>query len=221
MGSAPSGPAGRRGERGRTDRPPGWADSLLAGRSRADKEAEQDAQLRVMLLVGAVLGTVALALDAVFTAVGLQFGWWSAPVFAPLFIWLLACPACNRVLRPVELDELSWRQRLYGAGMLAVTLWVCWPLWAGPAAGAWRAARGGAGPSGLSYPLGVILAASPVAMGAVAFLLLALGMVLAPRIRPREPEQTPPPGDPEPLRPALLEQRRGDRPRWPGHPDRP
>src|ERR1035441_6696989 len=67
MGGAPSGPAGRRGERGRTDRPPGWADSLLAGRSRADKEAEQDAQLRVMLLVGAVLGTVALALDAVFT----------------------------------------------------------------------------------------------------------------------------------------------------------
>ena len=211
-----SGDSHRREGRGRGAEP-GVADWLLAGRSRADKEAEQDAQLRVMLLVGAVLGAVALALDAVFSAVGLQFGWWSAPAFAPLFIWLLACPVCNRVLRPVELDRLRWRERLRAAGTVAVLLWVCWPWWAGPAAGVWRAAHGGVSALGLRYPLGAVLAASPVAMGVVAFLLLALGMLLAPRIRPREPERTPPPGDPEPLRPALLAERpanRPDHPRW-------
>ena len=177
--------------------------------------------LKVMIVFGGALLLLIVALNAVFTAVGLQLGWWSAPAFAPLFIWLLACPACNRVLRPVELDELSWRHRLYGAGMLAVTLWVCWPLWAGPTAAAWRAAHGGLGPLGPRYPFGAVLGASPVAMGVVAFILLALGMVLAPRIRPREPEHTAPPGDPEPLRPALLDRRQADRPGWPGHPDWP
>jgi hypothetical protein len=132
--------------------------------------------------------------------------------------WLLACAACNRVLRPVELDGLRWRQRLYGAGMLAVTLWVAWPLWAGPTAGAWKAAHGGFGGVGSGvprYPLGAVLGASPVAMGLVAFLLLALGMVLAPRIRPREPKHTPPPGGPEPLRSPLATPRWPDHPRWP------
>jgi hypothetical protein len=174
--------------------------------------------LKVMIVFGGALLLLLLALNAVFTAVGLQFGWWSAPAFAPLFLWLLGCPACNRVLRPVELDGLRWRQRLYGAGAILVMLWVCWPLWAGPAAAGWRAAHGGVSALGLRYPLGAILGASPIAMGVVAFLLLALGMVLAPRIRPREPRRTSPPGDPEPLRPALLAERPTDRPRWPDHP---
>jgi hypothetical protein len=43
------------GDRGRMDRPPGWTDSLFAGRSRADKEAERDAMLRVMLVIGGVV----------------------------------------------------------------------------------------------------------------------------------------------------------------------
>ena len=43
------------GDRGRVDRPPGWADSLFAGRSRADKEAEQDAMLKVMIVLGGVV----------------------------------------------------------------------------------------------------------------------------------------------------------------------
>jgi hypothetical protein len=218
MGSDPRGGAGRQGQRGRSDRPPGWADSLLAGRSRADKEAEQDTQMRVMLLVGAVVGVVIVVLHALFTAVGLQFGWWSAPVFAALFLWLLTCAACNRVLRPVELDGLHWRQRLYGAGMLAVTLWVVWPLWAGPAARAWKAAHGGFGGVGSgvpSYPLGAVLGASPVAMGMVTFLLLALGMVIAPRIRRREPRHPVPPAGPEPLRAPLVSERRPQHPRWP------
>jgi hypothetical protein len=206
------------GDRGRSDRPPGWADSLFAGRSRADKEAEQDAMLKVMIVFGGALLLLLVALNALFTAVGLQFGWWAAPVFVPLFSWLLASAACNRVLRPVELGGLRWRQRLYGAGMLLVVLWVAWPLWAGPAARAWKAAHGGFGGVGSGvprYPLGAVLGASPVAMGLLAFLLLALGMVLAPRIRPREPKRPAPPAGPEPLRPALLDERRPRHPRWP------
>jgi hypothetical protein len=134
-----------------------------------------------MDVFGGALLLLLVALNALFTAVGLQFGWWAAPVFAPLLLWLFACAACNRVLRPFELDDLRWRQRLAGAGMLAVTLWAAWPLWAGPTAGAWKAAHGGFGGVGSGvprYPLGAVLGASPVAMGLVAFLLLALGMVL-------------------------------------------
>jgi hypothetical protein len=208
-------------DRGRMDRPPGWADSLFAGRSRADKEADQDAMLKVMIVFGGALVLLLVGLHALFRMVGLQLGWWSAPVFVPLFVWLFASAGLRRSLRPVELDELRWRERLAGAGALLVLLWVCWPLWAGPVAKAWKAGHGGLGSiagDGPRYPIHAVLAASPVAMGVVAFLLLALGMVLAPRIRPREPEHTPPPGGPEPLRPALLAERPADRPRWPDHP---
>ena len=215
MGSDPRRQLGTGRDRGRMDRPPGWADSLFAGRSRADKEAEQDAMLKVMIVLGGVVVVLLVGLHALFRMAGLQLGWWSAPVFAPLLLWLFACAASNRVLRPVELDGLRWHQRLAGAGMLAVTLWVAWPLWAGPTAGAWRAAHGGLGPLGPRYPLGAVLGASPVALGVVAFLLLALGMVLAPRIRPREPKHTPPPGGPEPLRSPLATPLSPDHPRWP------
>ncbi len=95
------------------------------------------------------------------------------------------------MLRPVELDVLRWRERLCAAGALTVALWVVWPLWAGPVAGAWKAGTGGflsRSRLGPRYPLGGILGASPVAMGLVVFLLLALGMVLAPRINRREPK---------------------------------
>jgi hypothetical protein len=102
MGSDP-GRSRSRGYEGRLDRPPGWADSLLAGRSRADKEADQ-----------------------------------------------------------------------------------------------------------------AILAASPIVMGLVAFLLLVMGMVLAPNVRSREREPPRPPGDPEPLRAPLVRERRPPQPpRWP------
>jgi len=87
------------GDRGRMDRPPGWTDSLFAGRSRADKEAEQDAMLRVTLVLGGVVVLLLVGLHALFTTVGLQLGWWAAPAFAPLLLWLFTCAACNRVLR--------------------------------------------------------------------------------------------------------------------------
>src|SRR5580692_6275778 len=88
------------------DRPPGWAESFFAGRSRADKEADQDAMFRAILVIGLFLGLVVLGLNAVFTVFGLRLGRWAAPVFVPVFLWLFACAVCNCVLRPVELDGL-------------------------------------------------------------------------------------------------------------------
>ena len=195
---------GWRGRGGRMDRPPGWAESFFAGRSRADKEADQDAMFRAMLVIGLFLGLVVLGLNAVFTVFGLRLGWWAAPVFVPVFLWLFACAVCNCVLRPVELDGLGWGQRFRIVGMLGVAFWLVWPLWADPVAGAWRRAHGGFGALGPRYPLGAILGASPFAMGIVVFLLLGIGMVLTPHIKQREPKYPGPPGGPEPLPSPLL-----------------
>lgn len=218
MGSDP-GRGRSRGYDGRLDRPPGWADTLLAGRSRADKEADQGARMTALLVIGSVAALLIVALHAMFSAVGLEFGWWSAPVFGPLFAWALFSAAMNRVLRPVELDGWRWPARLKGAGLLAFLLWVCRGWWAGPAARAWKTAHGGFNSTtgkGPRYPLHAILGASPVVMGLLAFLLLALGMVLAPNVRGREREQPRPPGDPEPLRAPLVSERRPPLPpRWP------
>jgi hypothetical protein len=218
MGSDP-GRGRSRGYGDRMDRPPGWADTLMAGRSRADKEADQDARMKVLLLVGSAVALLILALHVIFSAVGLRFGWWSAPVFVPVFAWALLSAATNRVLRPVELDGWRWPARLKGAGLLAFLLWFCWGLWAGPVARAWKTAHGGfngIATDGPRYPLHAILDASPVLMGLVAFLLLALGMVLAPNVRSREREPPRPPGDPEPLRAPLVSERRPPLPpRWP------
>ena len=218
MGSNP-GRGRSRGNGDWLDRPPGWADTLLAGRSRADKEADQDARLKALLLIGSAGALVILALHAIFSIVGLRLGWWSAPVFVPVFAWALCSAAMNRVLRPVELDRWRWPARLKATGLLAVVLRVCWGLWAGPVAKAWKTAHGGfnsiAG-GGPRYPLDAILAASPIVMGLVAFLLLALGMVLAPNVRSREREPPRPPGGPEPLRAPLVSERRSPRPpHWP------
>ncbi|MGO9322469.1 MAG: hypothetical protein ACLQBY_16955 [Solirubrobacteraceae bacterium] len=201
------------------DRPPGWADTLMAGRSRADKEADQDARLKALLVVGSAAALVIVALHALFSVVGLQLGWWSAPVFVPVFVWALCSAAMNRVLRPVELDGLRWPARLKGAALLAFLLWVCWGWWAGPVARAWKTAHGGfhgIASDGPRYPLHAVLGASPVMMGLVAFLLLALGMVLAPNVHRRDREPPRPPGGPEPLRAPLVSERRPPLPpRWP------
>lgn len=204
--------------RGRMDGPPGWVDQVFTGSSHAEKEADQDLMLRVGLLL---LGAVALlltGLNAVFTTLGLQFGWWAASVFVPVSAWMLASAVMNRVLRPVELEWLGWRQRLLGAGALFFLLWVVWPLWAGPAAEAWKTGHGGFGSLGPHYPLGKVLAASPIAMGLVAFLLIAVGMLLAPRVRKRQHrEYVAPPSGPERLRAPLVSEQR-DRPRHPRWP---
>jgi hypothetical protein len=203
------------------DRPPGWAESFFAGRSRADREADQDAQLRAMLVVCVLLGLGAFGLDAVFTVFGLRFGWWAVPVFVPVVLWLFACAVRNCVLRPVELDELRRGQRFRAAVVLGAVLWLVWPLWADPVAGAWKRAHGGFGRLGPRYPLGAILGASPVAMGIVVFLLLGLGMVLTPQIKQREPKYRGPPGGPEPLPSPLLASHSPNSPRQPSRPPRP
>jgi len=73
------------------DRPPGWMDSLFVGRSHADKEADQDAMLQVLLVLGGLAVLALVALHALFATFGLQLGWWSVPVFAPLLFWSFAC----------------------------------------------------------------------------------------------------------------------------------
>jgi hypothetical protein len=214
-----SDPGRRRAGYGRgVDREPHWSDPLLAGRSRSDKEADRDALLKGMMLVGSLLGVVVLGLHAVFSYVGLQFGWWAAPVFFPVFVWLLVSAAASRVLRPVELDGWRWGQRLKAAGVLALLLWLVWGWWAAPVARAWKNAHGGfnsiAG-GGPRYPLHAVVGASPVWMGLVVFLLLAVAMVLAPNVRGRDREPPRPPGGPEPLRAPLVNER--GRPPLPRH----
>jgi hypothetical protein len=194
-----------------------WVEWALAGRSRADKEADADARMRVFVIGGLIVGALIFLMHAVFSVVGLRLGWWAVPVFVPLLVWLLLSAACNRVLRTVELDDLRVRQRLAGAGGLLFVLWLVWPLWAGPAAGAWRHAHGGFGVAsgGAKYPLSAVLGASPLVMGVVAFLWVAIGMVLAPRIPAREPRRIGAPGDPEPVRPPMRSPDRLSDWRWP------
>jgi hypothetical protein len=199
------------------DRPPGWADSLTAGRSRADKETDRDALGKAVLLAVAVLGPVILLAHAILTAAGLRFGWWSAPVFAPVLVWFFISAASSRALRPLELDGLRWPARLGLAGVLAVVFFACWGLWAGSAARAWKSAHGGfATAGGPRFPFHAVLSASPVLFGFLAFLALALGMALAPNFRDPSRATPRPPAGPEPVRPPLVtEGRQPQRPRWP------
>ena len=206
------------GGRGRMDGPPSWVEGFVAGRSRAEREADQDMMVRGMVLLGAVIGLVLLGLSAVFEMVGLQFGMWAFPAFVPLLVWAFGCAVSGRVWRPVELDLLRWPERLKTAGVLLVVVWLVWPLWAGPTVRAWRADHGGFASMKLtgtpSFPLQAALGASPIALGLVAFILLAVGMVLAPnrgRRERREPDWPGPPGDPEPLRAPLASRPRPER----------
>jgi hypothetical protein len=192
---------------------------LTAGRSRADKETDRDALGKAVLLAVAVLGPVILLAHAILTAAGLRFGWWSAPVFAPLLVWFFISAASGRALRPVELDGLRWPARLGLAGALAVVFFACWSLWAGPTAHAWETAHGGfAVVGGPHYPLHAVLSASPILFGFLTFLALALGMVLAPNVRGPSRATPRPPAGPEPLRAPLTSDQRPSRPRQPQRP---
>lgn len=131
------------GGRGRMDGPPSLVESYVAGRSRAEREADQEMMVRGMILIGAVVGLVVLGLSAMLESVGLQFGIWALPGFLPLLIWAFGCAVSGRVWRPVELDLLRWPERLKVAGALLVAMWLVWPLWSGPTAKAWRADHGG------------------------------------------------------------------------------
>ncbi|MGA9314097.1 MAG: hypothetical protein WBV77_05645 [Solirubrobacteraceae bacterium] len=208
------------GGRGRMDGPPSWVESYVAGRSRAEREADQDMMVRGMVLIGAVVGLVLLGLSAMFEMVGLQFGIWSFPAFVPLLVWAFGCAVSGHVWRPVEFDLLRWPERLKAAAVLLVVMWLVWPLWSGPTVKAWRADHGGFVSVRLtgtpSFPLHAALGSSPIAMGLVAFILLAVGMVLAPngqrRRERRGPDWPGPPGGPEPLRAPLASRSRPESP---------
>jgi hypothetical protein len=185
--------------------------------------------VRAIVLIGGVVGLLLFGLNTVFAAVGLQFGLWSVPALVPVCAWLFACAVMRRTWRPVEFDVLGWSQRFGMGGVLLVVLWLVWPLWAGPTAKAWRAAHGGFASVKLtgtpSFPLHIALGSSPIAMGLIAFLLLGLGMVLAPNVQRDKRRGWPgPPADPEPLRAPLASPQPPNRtanylrprdPRWP------
>ena len=140
MGSDP-GRGRSRGYGGRLDRPPGWADSLMAGRSRADKEADQDARLKALLLIGSAAALrdprVARDLHGGWFAVGVVVG---AGVRPGVRVGAVSA-AMNRVLRPVELDGWRWPAAVEGrraarvpaVGLLGL---VGWPGRAGVEGGA-------------------------------------------------------------------------------------
>ena len=191
-----SAPASRRGS---ARRDPSVFDGLLGGQSRADKEAAADA-FHKLLLFGALAVIAGVAgVRWLFLAVGLRFGWWSAPAFAPLLLWLLASGAMRHAVRPLKLTTLRLGARLILTPLIAVAVWLVWPLWADPVARAWHRAHGGWRPlahGGLHYPLSTVLAAAPVALGIVAFLLLALAMTATPSGRAQHDEaEAPPPED--------------------------
>lgn len=216
------------GGRGRMDGPPSWFEGVVAGRSRAEREADQDMMVRATVLLCVVVGLLLFGLSATFGAVGLQFGLWALPAFLPLLIWMFGCAVFGCVWRPVELDLLYWQERLMAVGALFVVMWLVWPLWAGPTVKAWRADHGGFASIKLtgtpSFPLNAVLDSSPIAMGLIAFILLAVGMVLAPNLKRRkrkQPDWPEPPGEPEPLRASLASRPRSEssRPMPPPHRD--
>lgn len=185
---------------------PGGLDRLLAGRSRADKEADQDAIQRLLIFGGLVVGAVIFVIWGFFRLLGLRLGIWSLPVFAPLWAWAFVSCIVKEPLRPVAMVRLAGWRRLALVGLLLFLVWLVWPLWADPAAAAWHAAHGGFGPflTRPNYPLAAIIAASPFAMGLVAGLLLVFGMLATPGFRRREPPAEGPPSGPVPLRSALV-----------------
>lgn len=131
-----------------------------------------------------------------FLAVDPRFDWWSAPAFAPLLVWLLASGAMRQAVRPLKLTRLRLGARLILTPLIAVAVWLAWPLWADPVARAWHRAHGGLRPlarGGLHYPFAAVLDAAPVALGIVAFLLLALAMTAIPSGRAQHDEAEAPP----------------------------
>jgi hypothetical protein len=174
-----------------------------------------------LLLIGVCsLFVLFTGAHTLFEVLGMQFGFWAFSVFGPAVVWIVVCAFTSRTWRPAVVDEMARRERVVAVLVLSAMLRLVWPLWASPTARAWHAAHAGIGHvkiNGLpSYPLGVIIGASPLAMGLVVSLVFAITMLSAPSVqrrRRRRREWPGPPADPEPLRASLLSRQR-DRGGW-------
>lgn len=213
---------------GRFDGPPSWTESLFAGRSHADREADQDLMLKLAIFIVCPLFGLLAGIGALFKALGMQIGFWAVPVCIPAVAWLVACGFARRTLRPVEIDEMSLFMRTTIALALAGMFRLVWPWWADPTARAWHAAHAGLAHLQVngapSYPVRIILESSPLVLGLLISITFVATVLLTPsfarlsrRLRRRRDRRWPgPPADPEPLRASLLSARPQDRSRGNG-----
>jgi hypothetical protein len=194
----------------RRHEPPGRWQGLLAGRSQADRDVEVDAGRRAVIFGVCAMGVMLLLATDAFKALGLSFGLWALPAFIGVVGWAVSCRRAGRALRPRQIAGLRGRQRAAAVAVELLALRLVWPLWAGPAAAAWQPAQEGfseSAPAPPSFPYGAVLAAAPVAMGIVAFVLVVLAMTLTPMRSKRGYEPLQPDGEGDSLRVELLTDR--------------
>src|ERR1700739_4341684 len=111
---------------------PGWLDRLLAGRSRADREVEDDARGRVLMFLACIAVAGLLAVTDVFKALDLQSGLWALPAFAAPAGWAFCSLVAGHAVRPTWLAGLRGRKRLAAVAAALGLLRLIWPLWATP-----------------------------------------------------------------------------------------
>jgi hypothetical protein len=163
------------------DQSPGFLDSLLTGRSQAEKEQDADGYRRLATAFLGALAVFAFLVHVGETAFEPTWGYWAFPVYAPGFLWLCLLVTRWGDLRPAVLKHLRWYHRVAGIVPLIGLLWACWGLYAGPTQHAW-AVRHTVMVSlhGLHYPVLPVLEAAPVPLALVCVLLMAMVMILLP-----------------------------------------
>lgn len=184
---------------------PSRLDRMLAGRTNADREAAADAGRRLLIFMACVAFALFVLLTELLKMLGLRFGLWALPAFAPGMLWKLHSMLASKRRHPAWMSGLRGRRRLAAIAVTLAALRLFWPLWADPAAAAWREHTELA-PMMLvpELPFGAVVAAAPVALGFVAFLLLVFVMLIPPLRRSRRRARPAPPAGPPTLRSSLL-----------------
>lgn len=192
------GPSGDRGEWDRDPRrKPSVISTLLAGRSRAQKEQDREQDAKIAVLVIVACGVLGWVVYGAATAVGLAVGLWSVDALVPTALWGLASAVWRRPLRPLAVTELRWGVRVGMAIAALIALWLAWPLWAGPAAAAWGPGLEWMPEPGVSHaPFVPALMAAQGWYAVVSALLLVAVAILVPGGR-REPAHREPAQEPE------------------------